>query len=549
MVDTKGRCKRDASHTADCQLNAVQYSVSTLLLYYSVYILYTFPHFSISRGDVENVLHGIYRVTKPTVYVDQREKEGGLRSIIMPRSFLSRALVGSCHPSTAPIQGLRVLATLIVHSGHALVFVAILLDQPLHPLHSDPDASSLTKLATSILISLFWYSVDIFFFISGFLALPALVRAPRPTRLSIYIIARYLRLAPLYLFIAFLYHMAGQHSCIYPREALFLKNTIHASVGASPTSCIGVGWSISVDFQAHIALALLAYFFTSPRILFTALMFISSITTLTRSFAWLYAGAPRRPFPNIMDIVYTEQYKTILANHLAVTPGNFSLFSPKLMYRRHLHTQYQPLYAAFVHRAAPVFIGAATSLALQHNMVPVLFIRRNPRRALAVVATICLVCHLSTFAYFSESVATYKPLFFLYEGFGRYAVSCVTAIIIILTCQLGASPPATPFLITLRAFLANRLFLILSRYCYSIYLIHPLVSRSFTAMWPPLSKDNFSLNRVHLSGLRWFCVSLLAAVPFCILEEFALMGRRRVLKCLTKDSANVGKQDKTLKVT
>lgn len=84
----------------------------------------------------------------------------------------------------------------------------------------------------------------------------------------------------------------------------------------------------------------------------------------------------------------------------------------------------------------------------------------------------------------------------------------------------------------MRVVFGNRLLVGLSRLTYSVFLVHFLAAASILSGWPRLTKDNYSIFLVNVAGVRWFLVSLLVAIPFCLFEELFMTVRRLILDSL-----------------
>lgn len=453
-----------------------------------------------------------------------------------PRSFLARALLGTAPPATAALEGLRVLFNYLVVAGHTHVFASFVLDAPARLSAFDPAAGPLARAVDVAARLGMWASVDVFLFLSGFFFAHSLLRAapPSPRAAARHVAARWLRLAPLYLLAAAGLRAAGEPQCIALPEALFLHNLFqrwHVAT-AQVDACIGVGWSLQVDFQMHIALAALAAATPSPRALLPRLLALAAASAAARAVTWARAGRPRRPFPAMIDFIDSEDYRATLEAFAGVPAGAFDLADPALAVRKARLRAYTPWYKATAFRGGAVCVGAATWLVMRDRAPACRAVRARPALSLLVVAAIVAAFYVGMEVFYADAAPPRG--FWVYVGFGRLALAFATAVLTILVADVGPGGTGeqegqSGLVSAVRSVLSSPMLLALGRVSYAVYLLHSLSAAWLWRGWPGLTKETYSMTRVNWTGLTWYLCTVALAVPFCIIEEAGLGIRKRIL--------------------
>lgn len=181
----------------------------------------------------------------------------------------------------AYLNGVRLLSILWIIYGHTCLFGSGLgLDLPV----INPSATS-QELHSPLMAVIRGgeYAVDTFFFMSGLLAMDALLRHGEDWKLTgrsylKFVLARYVRLVPVYAFLMYFYvkampywgsgpywhantsRRAQEHACKdFWTNFLFVNNVVPWDSGLG--SCMGWTWYLAVDFQLALLVPLLCALF------------------------------------------------------------------------------------------------------------------------------------------------------------------------------------------------------------------------------------------------------------------------------------------------
>ncbi|KAH9260768.1 hypothetical protein BASA81_001235 [Batrachochytrium salamandrivorans] len=181
----------------------------------------------------------------------------------------------------AYLNGVRLLSILWVIYGHACLFGSGMgLGVPV----ANPSATNQELLSPLMaVIRGGEYAVDTFFFMSGLLAMDALLQHGKDWKLTgrsyaKFVLARYVRLVPVYVFVMHFYvkvmpywgsgpywhantsRQAQEHACKdFWANLLFLNNVVPWGHGIN--SCMGWTWYLAVDFQLGLLVPLLCALF------------------------------------------------------------------------------------------------------------------------------------------------------------------------------------------------------------------------------------------------------------------------------------------------
>lgn len=464
--------------------------------------------------------------------------------------FVNRALFGTKSSTTAPIQGLRVIAAFIITAGHFAFLAPLFLDHPSQAVEFLISGDTIFLVIYQVTFCLVFLAVDFFFFFSGFFFMSSISRlfgddrtkpiselVVKRFRFPQYIVSRWMRLIPVHFFISCLFAAMGRQECISSVESIFMGNIFHApeeTVPAFAKNCVIVGWSLGPDFQGHLfILAILALLPTFSG-LQKKLWFLSVAQSFYKLFSWIGAGKPLFPsYLNGMDFVTNFEQKAQMARDLGITVGDFNPLLPENIARRVQLREYEPFYASTSLRICPLLVGAAIWLAMRERS----YIYRQARRfaSLSVtfgLATIALYCYGSMQTNVFQRTGWLETVF---ECFGRLAISLAIGLIVMTTCSVHKHDTTCAegrMVHGLQAFLSNRLFILASRGTYAVYLAHILFSGIVANIWPKISREALSHSNVLISGIQLYIVTLVGCIPLLLLEEFALGIRRMVISRL-----------------
>lgn len=460
----------------------------------------------------------------------------------MPRqTFLKRALLGTPNAATAPLEGLRALFSYFVVAGHTYMFTSFVLDVPKPLSQLDPTATTFHHIWQTLSRLGVYAAVDIFLLLSGFFLAASLARhagdigegtlrnCKRLTTRSLvrYLVSRWLRLAPVYLLVAMRFAMLGQTTCIGWREVLFLHNNV-----SGPDACVGVGWSIHVDFQMHVIIGLLATIVPSWQSLQNVLLSMAFLIGIGRSVTWEFAGRPRRMTTSMVDYLNDADQVPIVEKFLGLKAGRFSLRDTELVTRRMRLLAYAPWDASTFARGGVVCLGAATWLAMRENRPFCRMVRLWPRMVLMGVGVVWMGFFGGMRRFYGEGEV--GVWFVGYEGFGRLFVAGATCVLVMVVGEVGMGGEEKLGRGTAMVGLVRRVFGgwvggFLGRVSYVVYLVHPFVVWVLGFGWPRLSRDDYTTMKVNWAGLKLYIVSVIVALPICVFEEVGLVARRYIV--------------------
>lgn len=252
-----------------------------------------------------------------------------------PRSFVTRALFGDCPDNVCVLYGLRTLCTLCVVLGHVYFIGSIMLDTPrLSSLKAlDPDSSAFSREVFICAMALANCAVDIFLFLSSFLLTSTICTtysSPRfitTTFVGRYMLFRWVRLIPLYLTLVALWGtVGGVESCVSMSELLFMRNVFvdYAKPLSQHQFCLGHGWFVHVDFQAHLLTLTVLSFASSWRHASHFVLALCALLTVVRSGMWMVSDRPVSTASSLVHVIPDPAFLGHIADTLGLTLGNAS---------------------------------------------------------------------------------------------------------------------------------------------------------------------------------------------------------------------------------
>lgn len=402
------------------------------------------------------------------------------------RSFLSQALVGRANTSTAPLHGLRTLACLATILSHVESFAMLVLNIGESARIVTREASALSRLSYNILLTPIAASVDVFFFISGFVFANSFLssdskRLQQKQNLGQalkYVLNRWLRFFPVFVFASIVSMiLLGGDNCIGWSQIAFLDRS-PLSFGSNinvQTLCVGPAWTLHLDFYAHILMIVLSLLFTTDAILCKSLLCLVFLQPILRASFWISRKMPRSyhlPIPCHIGILKTE----FIGRKLNISLGNYtkspSFFEKDVSKRLAAF----PLYGNFEFRYSSILVGTLTWYAMKNNVQIVRVIRGYQNRAICVAVLVWIFCMHGVYLY-DTAEADSKTLYLIaYEAFAHTLVSVVTGIVTILCTtvepHLYSIEDMSGIAKFLQRFLSSSWLVGFSRLTYAVYMTH-----------------------------------------------------------------------------
>lgn len=445
------------------------------------------------------------------------------------------------------------------------MFASVVLDNPVIATKQDPNASTFMWLWHRIITVGVWAGVDAFLFISGFFAAETLAQSCGDQLQSpqikacvtvrdafLYLFSRWMRLFPILAVVSLLAWAAGHQGC--PRlDELFLVGNINVKTGSPDDTCVLIAWSLNVDFQSHASILAIILAFQSFSKAAEVLTVVVPMMAVIRAIAWRAIGSPTHGPLLAPFLVSTELEKFQLAKSMFVLPGNYSNSDPRFIEGRAATVSYFGWYSSPLFRCAVVFIGFVVWVALRERWAVIQRVRKHP--------WFCSLGIFAPFLFFAwghlqlERHSEPTVMLTIFEGVGRILIGIAIGLIAILCCEApeftgdhtsgrhGTHPNQSAVAKMLHLMFANRLLVKLSRTTYATYLLQMSALPFFGLLWPKITKENYSLAILNITGVKAFLVTALLAVPFCVFEEVCLILRRKIVQMLSS-SGKMGSKKK-----
>jgi peptidoglycan/LPS O-acetylase OafA/YrhL len=397
------------------------------------------------------------------------------------------------------LDGLRMLSVCGVVVAHVVVLLS-------WHVPYDEYASLLTTSWWGAVYRSAWWAVDVFLLLSGFLLGQAMTTT---TSVAALLRHRYTRLIVLYVLVVALGASLGSPQCsrlLVVRELLFASNLFvpAGEVFHSADMCLGVGWTLYVDWQTWllvIAVATLSNWRKHPRLFEAALWCLILVgVIITAVSTWqlregLFGAVPL----HAQDIVKPGDVEGIAA--LAEAFGGPLNGTPT---RDHPWIRYNPLYFGIQNRFTALVFGVMLHASVTRRESSIFFQILNPGKHLC--APLGLAATLVVAIWFSPTVSF--PIVLVVRSL--FCLSLCVTLFGLFVC------PSDVFSRILNALLGWRVFTWLSPYSYAIYLLHVIVVVAFAQAPIPLFTDSLVLG----TAAKVFAISLLLAVPLTKLETY-----------------------------
>lgn len=469
-------------------------------------------------------------------------------------------------------SGMRLFASFIVVYGHVLYFLPIMLSKPINVLVTPAAQSSESFLTALSLLSLGFlnYSVDVFFFMSGYLFGPSFFssslssagsddrdpgqrRKTNPTQqqqcccnvgnIVYHMISRWLRLLPMYVIAWAIGFIRGMPGCrklphvLY--EALGFINLHPSFRRRRPVldfTCILVSWSLTTDVQSHILLCVLVLLTRGrPRLIASLVCMLLLVQIVLRSrFVYGLDHALTTPETTFditgHDPAIAHAFGSALG--IPVSPH----ISPMESANDRLHSTHltndSMLYFHPLYRTGPALIGFLTWLCVTYDLTPARWIKRNRSRSMlaAVVGcTTAAACALVMALLKGEP----RNIVILWEGFNRVFYATCTGMFVIAMgyTKMNKEDDNKNGQVVKRLFV-NKVTSGLAPLSYAVYLVHMFMIWVATEVWPSVGprSDAYTVRRFATSAVQVYVAACIVAVPCHSLEtRCSRWLRRKVL--------------------
>lgn len=453
---------------------------------------------------------------------------------------------------TSIFDGFRVLFNFSVVYGHVMYFMPIILDTPEPPFVLNAEKEPMLSILSLASFFLTLYSVDVFFFISGYLFGRSFCLRQRNNDTTLpytllhglkHMLNRFLRLLPIFAIAWATGAARGARPCISRSmlyELFYVVNCSPAYGKAAPTTymCLLVAWSLSTDVQAHAFMASVLIFFKSHKRAAQFLCFAVIVQILCRASYLHQLGRPLIQGPTIVSAASSFEEASELASVLNLPVGNITFAEGLGDLNRQMLT-HTKVYASPYMRTAPAFIGFLTWYAVQEHNAYIRLIERNVGHTLFGIFSATATLLLAFFVV-PALRGKFVWLCILHESVHRVAFACVVSAFVVILGSPGVSSKFRAVR-AVRFMCTNKIVNRIASLSYAIYLLHPYVLWVATVIPPKIKAQQFELWRFVPSGFQVYLASIIVAIPCHFFESrfHALRKRLTTWKVPTSEKSSI----------
>ena len=192
---------------------------------------------------------------------------------------------------------------------------------------------------------------------------------------------------------------------------------------------------------------------------------------------------------------------------------------------------------------APALVGALVYLLMRDEHRVYTYVKKRSAKALVAAFGVMCVCVVSLASGIKEGGFAYH----VNECIGRTTFSLAVGVLVMTVTSVSNSESAFPsgFASRIRVFLSGRVFRVLGRMSYAVYLVHVYVLK-FSWRLPP-RMERLGSGVLLVEGFKLYFLSLVFAVPICVGEELMFMGARLMRKWLWREKVGqIGEKKKVM---
>lgn len=426
---------------------------------------------------------------------------------------------------TSVLTAVRVITNFTVVIGHAMYLMPLALNNPHYQLLNERGPyEPFTCFLLFILALIMSYSVDIFLFLSGFLFAHSFCRKTPDQQYTWkhglrHIVNRYLRLFPVYFISWIVSAVRGRETCLSPSvlyEGLHMLsfNPRLTTEPLSNVSCVFSAWSMSIDVQSHILMAVVLILLKSNRRALQLLSFGVVAQILLRLKFLIDLGRPltqplNMPFTNIIG---SQQVLKEWASTFGIPLRNATITEE--IFKQSMVLKYDmQMYFSFPLRIAPSFIGFITWHAVHERIAIVRWMEKDISRTLTTLT-------FSTLSVLTAVLVLMSPQHEILPMWLSFAIESSQRILLIISLALFVIVIGNPINGTrnrvvraIRSICVHPIMDPIAGLSYAAYLMHTYLFSLATDIYPKFSYDNLDAWRFLISGIQIYIASLLVAVP------------------------------------
>lgn len=453
---------------------------------------------------------------------------------MFPNPSPSSSIDMKAQTSTAPRTGqfdtsiltaVRVITNFTVVVGHAMYFIPLALDNPQFQLLNERGPyEPFTCFLLFIIALIMSYSVDIFLFLSGFLFAHTFCRKVPDQRYTWnhglkHIVNRYLRLFPVYFISWIISASRGKQTCMSPSVLyegfhMLNLNPSFANEPLSNVSCVFSAWSMSLDVQSHMLMALVLILLKSNRRTVQLLSFSVVLQIMLRLKFLIELGRPlSQPFNmTFTNIVGSQQVLAEWASTFGIPLRNVTITDEIVQQSMVLKYDMQ-MYFSLPLRIAPAFIGFITWYAVQERVAIVRWMERDISRTL-ITLTFSTLSALTAILVLMSPQHEILPIWLSFSIESSQRILLIISLAVFVIVVGNPKNGTTNYVVRgIRSICTHPIMNPIAGLSYAAYLMHTYLFSLAADIYPKFSHDNLDAWRFLISGIQIYVASLLVALP------------------------------------